>query len=299
MDIHRIQRLLPLVIALACGIWAIILLNGYLERREGEIWEKIKRVQQQAPPPPAPVQKGIVLVAAKDIPAQSPITPADLLIKEVPVDYIQPGAITALGEITGQISAAPFSAGEQILKTKLLPPGKIGKTLAEVTPAGKRAVTLPPSSLSGVTSFLQPGDHVDIFALVTIPESVDQYGAKGQGARLIPLFQAIEILAVGGDFIASGEKRMAGGAEAGTITLALSPQEAVLTSFVQEHGKVKLELRSSEDTKKEQIKSVDWDALLQYLYPARAESSSETKGPMPMVEVYRGLSKENIPLREK
>jgi pilus assembly protein CpaB len=298
MQIQRVQRILPLIIALACGIWAVILLDGYLKRREGEIWDKIKRVQQQLPPPPAPAQMGIVLVAARDIPSQSPVTPADLLIKEVPVDYIQPGAITALGEITGQITAAPISAGEQVLKTKLLPPGKIGRTLAEVTPAGKRAVNLPKASLSGVTSFIQPGDHVDMFALIVIPDSVDQYGKKSPGPRLIPLFQAVEVLAVGGEFISSGEKRTATGAEAGTITLALVPQEAALISFVQEHGKLKLELRSSEDTQKEQIKPADWDTLLQYLYPSR-EVGTEAKGPLPMVEVYRGLNKENIPLREK
>jgi pilus assembly protein CpaB len=299
MQIQRIQRLLPLIIAIACGIWAILLLNSYLKRREDEIWLRIKKVQLQAPPPQAVQQMGIALVAGKDIPPQVPITPADLLIKEIPVQYIQPGSITSLGEITGQISNSPIAAGEQILKTKLMPAGKVGKSLAEVTPAGKRAITISvdKDNMASLASFLHPGNRVDVFALVNMPEYVDPSARKGTTSRLIPLFQAVEVIAVGNDFVASDQPKAAGGAT-GTITLALSPQESVLLSFVQEHGKIKLDLRSSDDNNKEAIKPADWDALLRYLYPDR-DFNAEEKKSGPGVEVYRGLNKEIVPMREK
>ncbi|MDP3731693.1 MAG: hypothetical protein Q8R31_01495, partial [Candidatus Omnitrophota bacterium] len=107
----------------------------------------------------------------------------------------------------------------------------------------------------------------------------------------------------GGEFVAPSdisqtakkEQTKAISAAGAGVTLALIPQEAALLSFVQEHGKIKLSLRSSEDTQKETIKPADWDTLFQYLYP----SKDGTQGSRPMVEVYRGLNKEIVPLKEK
>jgi len=302
MQIQQIQKRLPLVIAIACGIWAILLLNSYLKRRENEIWEKIKQQQQQAQPARQAVRMGIALVAGKDIPPQVPITPADLLIKEIPVEYIQPGAVASLDEVIGQIASIPIAAGEQILKSKLMPPGKIGKTLSEITPAGKRAVTVPVENMASIANLIRPGDHVDVLALISMPETAAEGGSKAQAPRLISLFQDVEVLAVGGEFTPATEAtkkeqaKLASVASA-TVTLALGPQEAALLSFVQEHGKIKLDLRSSEDNKKESIKPADWDTLFQYLYPSKEGAVSE--GKQPAVEVYRGLNKEIVPLREK
>ena len=111
-------------------------------------------------------------------------------------------------------------------------------------------------------------------------------------------------MAVGSEFVAPSDISQAARKEqtktisagSGTVTLALSPQEAVLLSFVQEHGKIKLDLRSSEDTKKEAVNPADWDTLFQYLYPAKVGG---VEGSRPMVEVYRGLNKEIVPLTER
>lgn len=308
MQIQHIQKRLPLIIALACGILAIVLLNSYLKRRENEIWEKTKQNQQQAQPSTPPAKMAIVLVAGKDIPPQVPITPADLLIKEIPVEYIQPGAVPSLDQVIGQIASAPIAAGEQILKTKLLPPGKIGKSLSEITPAGKRAVSVSVDNTASIANLILPGDHVDVLAFIILPETTaqpqpQQPGAKSSASRLISLFQNVEVLAVEGEFFSSAqagqgakkEQARAASASSGTVTLALGPQEAVLLSFVQEHGKIKLNLRASEDTQKEAIKPADWDTLFQYLYPSKEGS----QGSRPVVEVYRGLNKEIVPLTGK
>lgn len=303
MQIQHIQKRLPLIIAIACGIWAILLLNSYLKRRESEIWERIKQSQGQAQPAQPPAQMVVVLVAGKDIPAQVPITPSDLLIREIPAEYIQPGAVTSLDEVIGQIAFLPIATGEQILKTKLLPPGKIGKSLSEITPPGKRAVNVSVDNMASIANLIQPGDYVDVLALIALPETAG--GVKSAESRLITLFQNVEVLAVGGEFTPLTEAAQAAKKEqakiasaGGTVTFALSPQEAALLSFVQEHGKIKLALRSAKDTQKETIKAADWDTLFQYLYPSR-EAGATATGQRPVVEVYRGLNKEVIPLAEK
>ena len=303
MQIQQIRKRLPLIIALACGLWAILLLNGYLKRRETEIWQRMKQAQQRAQPAQAPAQMAIVLVAGKDIPPQVPITPNDLLIKEIPREYVQPQAVGSLNEVIGQIASVPIARGEQILRTKLRPPGKIGKSLSEITPSGKRAVNVSVDNIATIVNLIRPGDYVDVLALVTLPETTDLAGAKTSVPRLISLFQNVEVLAVAGEIVpplptsetAKKEQARAPSAGSGTVTLALSPQEAVLLSFVQEQGKIKLTLRSSEDTQKQAIKPADWDTLFQYLYPSKEGGP----GGQPVVEVYRGLKKEIVPLMEK
>ena len=68
-----------------------------------------------------------------------------------------------------------------------------------------------------------------------------------------------------------------------------------MLTFVQEHGKIKLALRSLDDAKTEEVKPADWDTLLRYLDPnAKKESKEEST-----VEIYRGLHKETVPLRSR
>lgn len=300
MQIQQIQKRLPLIIAIACGIWAILLLNSYLQRREAEIWQKIKQNQQQAPPEKQAVRMAIVLVAGKDIPPQVPITPGDILIKEIPLEYVQPGVVSSIDDTIGQIASSPIAAGEQILKTKLMPPGKIGKSLSEITPEGKRAISVLADNMSSIANLIRPGDHVDVLTLITIPASVVQAGTKTSTPRLMPLFQDVEVLAVGEEFLppdATAKKEQGRATTSGSVTLALSPQEAVLLSFVQDHGKIKLDLRSSKDTTKEAVKPADWDTLFQYLSPDKAAAGAQ--GKEATVEIYRGLNREIVPLIEK
>ena len=305
---ERLREKFPFIIAIACGILAILLLNVYLRRREAEIWDRVKQAQQKNQPAAvAPERIGVVLLAKSDIAPQTPITPADLSIKEIPVKYIQPGAVTSLAEVIGQISTMPIAAGEQILRTKLLPPGKIGKSLSEITPKGKRAITVTVDNISSIAGLLKPGDYVDVSALLTPPIGSKWPETREKTSRLVLLFQGIEVLAVGSEVIAStegegqeGKKVVKTKKAAGTVTLALDPQEAILLSFVQEHSKIKLALRGSEDAQTESIKPADWDSLFEYLYPSRRIDLEgvQSEQQVPVVEIYRGLKREVIPLSE-
>lgn len=294
MQIQQIRKRLPIIIAIACGILAIALMRVYLKQKEVELVDKIKQLQPppQQPVAPPPPKMGVVLVAKKVIPAQTPITASDIEIKEIPLDYIQPGAVTSLDKVIGQISTGPIAAGEQMLPIKLQPAGNIGKNISELTPEGKRAVTITVDNISNIAGLLRPGNYVDVFALISPPANKNTRITPVAG-QLVPIGQRIQVLAVGGDVVFSPAKQP-GGSGAGTVTLALTPQEAILFAFVQEHGKLRLVLRSGEDAKVETIKSADWDTLLEYVNPTaeKIEASSA-------VEIYRGLEKELIPLYEK
>ncbi|MGD9015511.1 MAG: Flp pilus assembly protein CpaB, partial [Candidatus Omnitrophota bacterium] len=254
----------------------------------------------------------IVLLAQQEISPQTQITPEDLLIKEIPVKYIQPGAVTSLAEVIGQITSVPIAPGEQILKTKLLPPVKVGRTLSEITPQGKRAVTILVDTVSSVGGLIKAGNLVDVFASVSPPAGVEWAGIESKMPHVIPLFQGVEVLAVGGEMTSysdeSSEKRgprttapRTGSSGSMPVTLALKPQEAILLAFVQDQGKIKLVLRSSDDIQQELVKPADWDTLFKYLYPSQIvqEHRQEFEGPpTTTVEIYRGLRREVMPLSQ-
>ncbi|MDD5731135.1 MAG: Flp pilus assembly protein CpaB, partial [Candidatus Omnitrophica bacterium] len=257
---------------------------------------KMRQAEQKAQAAKPKVTMGVVLVAKREIPVQTPITAEDLTFKQVPMEYIQPGAVTSLEQVIGQIASGPIGAEEQILSTKLLPPGNVGKTLSEITPEGKRAVTVSVDNLSSIASLLKPGDYVDIFALIALPRRTAAPAKEESEPRLISLFQGIQVLAMGNELVTSRNKTKESSASAAaqTVTFALTPQEAALLSFVQEHGKIKLALRSSQDTKIEAVAPADWDTLLNYLSTSQGEKAG-LEG-QPVVEIYRGLQKEIVPL---
>jgi len=309
MQLPQIQKRLPLFIAICCGIMAIVLLNVYLQRRETQILEKVSQIQEKIKRearPPAPVEPptpkmGIALLAKNNISAQAPITPSDIEIKELPVNAIQPGVATSLDQVIGQIAAEPIAKGEQIVKAKLLPAVQT-KSLSDVTPEGKRAVAILVDNASNITSLIKPGDFVDVFASLSPPSSSGKAKPTVDSSRIVLISQNVKVLAVGTEVIDSQilrkEQATRGGAS-GSVTLALTPQEAILLSFVQEHGKIKLVMRSFEDMGTESIKPVDWDSLLQYLYPPIAtKEGSPSLGNLPTVEIYRGVRKEVIPLSD-
>ncbi len=64
----KLREKFPLIIAIACGILAILLLNVYLRNRESEVWQRMKQVQQQAQPARTAEQIGVALLAKRDIP---------------------------------------------------------------------------------------------------------------------------------------------------------------------------------------------------------------------------------------
>ncbi len=113
-----------------------------------------------------------VVVAAQDIDEMDSIDESKLTVIDLPVDFIQPGAISEADVAVGQVAAAPIKKNEQILQTKLLLPGAETGLSMEVSP-GKRAITLPIDDMRGVSRLLRPGDRIDIIAALDYGKGVD------------------------------------------------------------------------------------------------------------------------------
>ena len=284
-----IKKYLPLIIAAAAGLLAVILINLYIQ-------QQAEATKQQV----ITGQKNLVnvVVARDDIPAGTAIK--EDMVKELTVsrDALQPRAAQSIDRVIDKASLAPIAKGEQVLLNKLAISGQ-EISLSSKIPKGKRAITIPVDNISSVGGLIRPGDHVDVIGNVPVPVMTAQ-GKQAMQPTTMPLFQDILVLAVGQEFTTipgdSKEKKETRATLANVITLALDPQQANLIAFAQEQGKVRLVLRSPGDTQIQPAVPASWDALYRNVMPqAFKEEPVEQKASRSekTVEIYRGASKES------
>ncbi len=292
------KQKLILIGGVVLGIVAIVMTKMYLDQQKRVIQEEKKKEIANIK-----ANQTAVLVAKQEIPKGSVIGPEMLETAIVPNQFVQPQAATSLDRISGMITVAPISQGEQISLSKLVSEKRAGGgDLAGVTPSGKRAISIVVDSIASLSGMVKPGDYVDVLATLQIPMQGADGQVSGQMA-VVPLFQNVLVLAVGqntGGMVS--ESRYAQASDSGSgnslITLALGPQEANLIAFVQEQGKVRLTMRSPADANVEPMSPASWESLFQYISPPKQinESVSVVADTNEYVEVLRGLNKEKVPL---
>jgi len=297
------QRIM-LIVGVALAIVAVFLIKVYLDQQRKVLQEEASREAAQSQ-----ANRVSVLVAKQDIPRGTTIASGMVETKILSKQSLVPQVATSLDRITGMITIAPIVKDEQISLSKLAYAKQAGG-LAEVTPVGKRAITITVDTVAGLAGMIKPGDYVDLIAILQVPVQLAD-GKQVNQVATMPLFQNVLVLAVGqqtGSFSRETgrysedkqEKKESGGYS--LITLALNPQEANLMAFIQEQGKIRLVLRSPADSQISQTQIVTPNNLamfLQYLFPKETpqpEAQKEETKPMGYVEIYRGLKKERVPL---
>ena len=190
-----------------------------------------------------PLAEGEPVVTARvDIPAKTRITAAMVQESRIPAEYIQAGAVRELAKVVGMVTSETVVGGEQVLQRRLFTDGKqVGFT--GVIPAGKRALTVGVSDITGVAGLLKAGDSVD--AIVTFDQQI-----VGDHVSQI-LLQNLLVLAVNRESEAAPEPRDAkkeatkdaGVVKATTVTLAVTPDDAAKIARAEEKGKLRFALR--------------------------------------------------------
>ena len=217
MSKGRIFRLLllPVLIGLAVTLTSYL----YLSRQQPKV---------------APVKLVAMVVAKADVPARTKLTPEMLGTRQIPAEYAGPNEIARLDEALGRVTTVPLTAGESILRTQLA--GADEKTaLSYRIPEGKRAMTIKVNEVIGVAGFPEPGDHVDI--LGTFGKDV-----AGQDKTRV-IVQDVLVLAVSRTQPGGAGKDKSDNRVPTSITLAISPEEALSVTFTEERGALRLLLR--------------------------------------------------------
>jgi pilus assembly protein CpaB len=300
------QRLFVAIGALVTGVGAVTMIRVDRARQQLEFETERAKILEQIG------TTSQVIVAAQDIPIDTPLEAKMVELMEVPERFVQPYAARTPSDVAGKVTSAPFAKGEQLLLNKLRRPDEAVRTatLSSFMPKGKRAITVGMDTLSGVGGFVQPGDAVDVLWTLNVP------GPKEQGPQAVTLtlFQGIQVLATGARTtparptpLSAEEAKAASGERLDkpfTVTLALSPQEAALLLFARQQGALQLSLRSTkEDEQRVPIAPANIATLMETaLGPEAARAGLQQQGPSQTrtVEVYKGLERsvETVPAAE-
>lgn len=212
----------------------------------------------------APVTTSVVVVS-HDIPARTKLTEEMLEVQQVPPDAALRNGFTATTPLIGQVTRYPLVEGEQMTALKVGPQGQEEDDgLSFVIPAGRRALAVSVTEVTGVGGLLLPGDMVDVIVVldegdvgtdkaVTLLQNIEVLAVAQEAQEPLPPAQA----AADGE-TASQETRALGERpediepqpNARTVTLAVTPEETQLLALAQEKGKLVLALRpfGEEDT---------------------------------------------------
>ncbi|MBI3976630.1 MAG: Flp pilus assembly protein CpaB [Chloroflexi bacterium] len=235
-----------LLVAVVLGLISSVLVGRYIQ----QLSDAAK---------PTPLEP--VLVAAQDVPARTLLTDKLLSVKLIPVTGRHPQALTTAQPAVGKVTKMAIAGGEQILPSKLFNQ-RDESGLAFVVPPGKRAVSVALSEVIGSGGLIAPGDRVDVVAVFSGEE-------RNQDVATMVL-QNIEVLAVAqrleGDpppestvarvgqqaglssSLKDGQKADSRPqAQARSVTLSVSPDEATRLVLAEERGKIRLALRGYRD----------------------------------------------------
>lgn len=273
-----------LVVGASLGLLSVVLIRGYIHQLESKMRAEFLAARGESTD---------VVVATADIPEQRLVERGMVTTKTILADALQPHALVDPDEVVGKITLVPIYAGEQ-MRDSVLGARERAHTLSMKTPPGKRAVTVGVDSFSGSGGFIRPGDFVDVMGIFSFP------GPDGtQTPVTVTLLQRVPVLAVGSSFSESPSGGETAG-EAGTVTLALSPQETQLILSARTQGTLQLVLRPKADSViVADLPIMTPDVLVAAILGAKAPPKQPPQPPRTAerrVEVYRGLEKEIVVL---
>lgn len=244
-------------ISIGSAIFAVFLLYSWSQEQKASVHKKFGAKKQ-------------VVIAAKDIIEMEPIDESMVEVSEAPEDFIQPKALQNPEQAIGQLAAAPIKKGEQILNTKLLPPGKDSGLSMQVSP-GKRAFTIPANDIQMIARLVKPGDRIDLITAIDSGQGTE----KKKEVRTI--MQDVTVLAVGQNIVDTIPAQLEEGSKDAflinnlrkvynftSVTIEVSPAEVQLLIHIlnTNAGSLYATLRNPNDRYVNPLKVVDSDDVL-------------------------------------
>jgi len=235
-----------ILLATGMGIVAVLLSMVYLKEKERKFFGG------------APVE---ILVAAMDIPRETPISEEHLAIRKIPQEFVHPHTIFPDNKeiILGQPTRYALVKNQPILWSDI---GKGEGGLTGMLNPGEVAITIGVDEITGVAGNLKPSDRVNVLGTFEV------------GGRTITkvLLQNVTVLSVGTMIPRSENKEevevnmlssMLQGPYS-SVTVAVTPEEAQMLTLAREKGKLALVLRNPLDLEiREDIPEISLNSILE------------------------------------
>jgi pilus assembly protein CpaB len=234
---------LVLVLGLGLAGFAVYMAQGYIAQTQYE------RDQLLAAQAAAPALVDVV-VAKKTLQYGDRMTRDDLEVIKWQADKVPEGAFNAVvgpqggdgsiipvfyeGETRPRAALRSVEIYEPILKAKITEPGVDAGITANLLP-GMRALAINIDVSSGVSGFLRPGDHVDIY-----------WSGNADGQDVTKLIQAnVTLIAIdqSADADRSSETQVAR-----TVTVQATSEQVAALALAQQSGRLTLALVGTGDT---------------------------------------------------
>lgn len=215
----RPKSLMLLAMALGCGLVAAIGINQIMARPGG-----------------TEVETTSIVVAKREILKGDLIKPDDIRLQEWRKDALPEGAIEKIEDLQDKRVRTTIITGEPLLVKKLVD----GKDDGPEIPAGMKAVTVKVDDVSGLSGLVKPGDNVDVLVHVVADPSKNIMATATtcflQNAKVLATDQIVERPA-------PGEPPTV----AKTVSLLVTPRDAMRVTMASEIGTIRLIGRSSKD----------------------------------------------------
>ena len=267
---------LALVVAIVLGLIAVYGVHQYLAREKEQYRKEFRAVR--------------VVAAAERIKAGVVIRPKMLSAREmseagVTADHI---LLREEARLIGQTINRSVERGEPLLSSYFRQPVQ---RLQDRLDDGWRAITLRVDLISGVAGNVAPGSRVDILGTFPGADSRTGGAAAGRGgapaeSQTVVMLTNVKILAVDNrtremQYITTGGARRR--ASYGSVTVAVTPDEASILVYAQQYGVLTLALRSPADRDADPaVGRVDNRNLLQRSERARKARAERMRREAPM-----------------
>lgn len=260
------------LLSVGLGLLAAIMMFAYVRGREQQLYQEVAMKN--------------VLVATRDILANTVLDEQLVTRIEVPAKYLQPKALAALEEAVGRVTVVPIGRGAQVLGTYLGDSGRAA--LAFEVPRGMRAVAISVSDDTGVGGLIRPGNFVDIIGTFEFgrptgtQNGVVQYADERTETRT--MMQNVQIVGVNREIRDVAQEAPPAAATGGqaasrpperrepqlrTVTVLVEPARVQELILAQEIGTLTLSLRTSLDQGAVEIPMLDPLGLLKVPIPVK------------------------------
>lgn len=236
------EKIIPIT-AIVVGLIAFLLTGQYLRSQKDKLDKE--RLQLYAG-----TKRIDVVVAKNDIPAMTTIRQDDLGSDSVIESAVSPEVVSIedAPKIVGKKIMFTLGRNRQLLWSYIEGSDRAAETsLASIVTPRMRAISLPISGASTVSSMVQPNDRVDILGTFSFPSKKKPNEMENV---TITVLQDVTILATGQTMAKqSGRRRpQVGNANYNTVTVEVTPKEAELLVFAQQmKGSLVLSLRNATD----------------------------------------------------
>ncbi len=227
----RLVFLLVLIAGIGLAGFGVYMASEMFNRDQGELKQLRTALSNQA-------ELGPVVVATQELRYGQQLTPEMIKLVDWPIKARPENVFTSLEQILGGEGEDPraitrlIEPGEAVLTSKVTDFGQDAGVSSRLS-KGKRAFTIRVDVASGVSGFLQPGDHVDIL-----------WSGRDGGQTITRLIlERIRLIAI--DQTADGETNRT--IIARTVTVEVDPLTVAALAQAQATGKLSLSLRGSED----------------------------------------------------